>query len=112
MLSSVQAKIASSALVAVTPITRIPHSRTPLRRGGNRTRAALTIAMVAYVTRVVNRPGPMTDNLQRSDAVELGRARQQRGAERHRGAGRDAEVERQHEPGDARERRRRGGHGE
>src|ERR671910_1934439 len=105
MLISAQAKIASSALVAVTPITRIPHSRTPLRRGGSRTRAALTFAMVADVTRVVNRPGPMTDIVHVSAAAELCRARQQRGAERDRGARRDAEVERQHEPGDARQHR-------
>src|SRR5688572_26122408 len=111
MLSRAQAKMASSALVAVTPITRIPHSRTPLRRGGSRTRAALTFAMVADVTKVVNRPGPMTDIVHPSAGPELRRARQQRGAERDRGARRDAEVVRQHEPGDAGQRRHGDGDG-
>ena len=58
-----ETKMASSAPVATTPMNRMPQSRTPLRRGGSRTCAALTPAMVADATNPVNRSGPMTDNL-------------------------------------------------
>ena len=60
-----ETKMASSAPVATIPMNRMPQSRTPLRRGGSRTCAALTLAMVADATNPVNRAGPMTDKLRR-----------------------------------------------
>src|SRR5215208_5748232 len=100
-----EAGIASSAPVAKRPRRRIPQRRTPLRRGGSRTRAALTLAMVADATKSVNRT--WTDDGRLAQDLRVAKLRcggQDGGAERDGGPGRDLQVVGEHEPRHARQR--------